>query len=84
MEAAKNVLHEALALNMRVGASDARVFRAAGIPAVVYGPTPFNTGGADEYVLIDELVTVMRVHALAAFNFLGPSKIAVGRRFRRA
>jgi succinyl-diaminopimelate desuccinylase len=75
IEAARSVLHEAPALNMRVGASDARVFRAAGIPTVVYGPTPFNMGGADEYVLIDELVTVMRVHALAAFNYLAPQRL---------
>jgi hypothetical protein len=37
---------------------------------VVYGPTPFSVGGADEYVLIDELETVMKVHAITAFKFL--------------
>ena len=58
------------AINMRVGGSDARVFRREGIPTVVYGPTPFNMGGADENVLIEELGIVSRVHALASFNFL--------------
>ena len=68
--AAQQVLGRAPVANMRVGASDARLFRHAGIPAVVYGPTPFNMGGADEYVLLNELQTVARVHALTAFEFL--------------
>jgi acetylornithine deacetylase/succinyl-diaminopimelate desuccinylase-like protein len=68
--AAQIVLGCVPAMNMRVGASDARLFRRAGIPTVVYGPTPFNLGGADEYVLTEELEQVARVHALAAFNFL--------------
>lgn len=67
---ATEVLKSPPAVNMRVGASDARVFRKAGVPTVVYGPTPYNMGAADEYVLIDELVDVMRVHALTAFDFL--------------
>jgi acetylornithine deacetylase/succinyl-diaminopimelate desuccinylase-like protein len=68
--AAEHVLGRAPAVNMRVGGSDARLFRRAGIPTVVYGPTPFNMGGVDEYVLLDELEVVARVHALAAFDFL--------------
>jgi acetylornithine deacetylase/succinyl-diaminopimelate desuccinylase-like protein len=68
--AAAQVLGRAPAVNMRVGGSDARLFRRAGIPTVVYGPTPFNMGGADEYVLLHELQTVARVHALTAFDFL--------------
>jgi acetylornithine deacetylase/succinyl-diaminopimelate desuccinylase-like protein len=67
---ATEVLGGAPAVNMRVGASDARVFRKAGVPTVVFGPTPYNMGAADEYVLIDELVDVMHVHALTAFDFL--------------
>jgi len=68
--AAQHVLGRAPAVNMRVGGSDARLLRRAGIPTVVYGPTPFNMGGADEYVLVEELVQVARVHALASFDFL--------------
>jgi len=68
--AAEQVLGRAPAVNMRVGGSDARLFRRAGIPTVVYGPTPFNMGGGDEYVLIEELEVVAKVHALAAFAFL--------------
>jgi succinyl-diaminopimelate desuccinylase len=68
--AARDVLGRVPAINMRVGGSDARIFRRMGIPTVVYGPTPFNMGGADENVLVEELETVARVHALAAFDML--------------
>jgi succinyl-diaminopimelate desuccinylase len=68
--AAAEVLGSWPAINMRVGASDARLYREAGCPTVVYGPTPYNMGGADEYVLLDELDAVTRVHALTALDFL--------------
>lgn len=61
----------AVVANMRPGFSDSRFYRAAGIPAVVYGPAPNNMGGADEYVLIDDLNAVFRVHVLAAAQYLG-------------
>jgi hypothetical protein len=44
-----------------------------GIPSVVFGCTPFNMGGPDENILIDELVAVAKVHALAGFDFLNAS-----------
>jgi acetylornithine deacetylase/succinyl-diaminopimelate desuccinylase-like protein len=64
------VLGRKPAVNMRVGGSDARWYRMHGVPTVVYGLTPYNMGGADEYVLLDELHAVAKVHALAAFDFL--------------
>jgi succinyl-diaminopimelate desuccinylase len=60
-------------VNMRVGASDARLFRAAGIPTVVCGLTPNNLGGPDEFVDINELVTVAKIHTLTALKFLAPT-----------
>jgi succinyl-diaminopimelate desuccinylase len=73
VRAATEVRGKEPALNMRVGASDARLYRLFGIPSVVYGPTPFAMGGPDEYVLVDELVAIAKVHALAAFDFLNKS-----------
>ncbi len=64
------VLVDEPVMNMRLGASDARLFRAAGIPTVVCGLTPHNLGGPDEYVEIDELVDVTKIHALSALRFL--------------
>jgi succinyl-diaminopimelate desuccinylase len=60
-----------VAVNMRVGGSDARWFRMACIPTVVYGPTPHGMGGPDEWVDVGELDQVARVHALTAFDLLG-------------
>jgi acetylornithine deacetylase/succinyl-diaminopimelate desuccinylase-like protein len=68
--AAHHVLGRAPVANMRVGGSDSRWFRMAGIPTVVYGPTPFNMGGADEYALVAELLAVAQVHAFSALDFL--------------
>ncbi len=68
--AAEEVLAAPVAVNMRVGGSDARWFRMAGLPTIVYGPTPHNMGGADEWADLAELEAVARVHALAAFDFL--------------
>ena len=69
-DVASEVLGEAPAVNMRVGGSDSRWYRMHGVPTVVLGLTPFNMGGADEYVLVDELVAVARIHTLVAFDFL--------------
>jgi succinyl-diaminopimelate desuccinylase len=58
------------AINMRVGGSDSRWYRMHDVPTVVLGLTPFNMGGPDEYVLVDELLAVAKIHTLAAFDFL--------------
>lgn len=68
--AATKVLGRAPVANMRVGASDARLYRMFGVPSVIFGCTPFNMGAPDEYILVEELVTVAKVHTLAAFDFL--------------
>jgi succinyl-diaminopimelate desuccinylase len=57
-------------VNMRVGGSDTRIFRSHGIPSAVYGCTPHNMGGPNEYVTLEDLQTVFSVHALTAFDFL--------------
>lgn len=62
-----------VAANMRVGFSDARYYRAYGVPSVVYGPTPHNMGGPDEHVTIADLQAVLYVHALSAFDYLSAS-----------
>lgn len=69
-DAGEAVLGSRPVATMRVGASDARLTRAAGIPTVVYGPAPRNMGGADEHVALDDLLAVARVHAMVAERFL--------------
>src|SRR5262249_25681412 len=72
--AATRVLGRVPAANMRVGGSDARLYRMFGVPSVVFGCTPFGMGGPDEYVLADELVAVAQVHALTALDFLSSTR----------
>src|SRR5262249_20907886 len=54
---------------LRLGATDARFFRAAGIPTVVFGPKAYNMGGPHEYVTLDDLQTVARVQAGVVVDF---------------
>ena len=72
MQACETVLDASPVANMRVGASDARLYRAAGIPTVVCGLTPHNLGAPDEFVEIDELLDVTKIHTLSALNYLLP------------
>lgn len=67
---------ETVVANMRPGFSDSRFYRAAGIPSLVYGPAPNNMGGADEYVLLEDLRAVFRVHVLAAADYLGHPELS--------
>lgn len=48
--------------NMRVGASDARLYRAADIPSLVIRCTTNEIGAADEYVEVDELLEAAKIH----------------------
>ena len=61
---------ETAAVNLRPGFSDARFFRQFGVPSIVYGCTPHNMGGPDEYATVDDLLAVFKVHTLSAFDFL--------------
>ena len=69
-EHAADITGKPVVANMRIGFSDARFYRLAGIPSAVYGPTPYNMGAPDEYVLIADLEAVAYVHTLSAFDFL--------------
>ena len=53
-----------------LGGTDTRFWRAKGVPAFVYGCSPAGMGGVDESVSIAEFNHVMRVHALAARDYL--------------
>ncbi|RZL95253.1 MAG: M20 family peptidase [Variovorax sp.] len=70
LSASEHVTGTPAVANMRVGASDARLYRAAGVPTIVLGCTPFGMGAADEYVEVDELVNVAKIHALIALGYL--------------
>jgi succinyl-diaminopimelate desuccinylase len=75
----KHVLANARQLNrrkvlpvVRLGYTDGRFFRRAGIPTVVYGPAVHNMGGPDEYIETADLLEVAAVHAGAVLDLLAP------------
>jgi succinyl-diaminopimelate desuccinylase len=70
-EAALPFLGARPVLNLRVGASDARLFRLFGIPTAVFGPTPHGMGGADECVDLAELFAVADALEAALLRLLG-------------
>ncbi|MGE0719468.1 MAG: M20/M25/M40 family metallo-hydrolase [Alphaproteobacteria bacterium] len=53
-----------------LGGSDGRYWRWRGIPAYLYGPSPRTMGRRDEHVTIDELMHIVRTHALSACDYL--------------
>ena len=57
-------------VNLRAGFSDARFWRHAGVPSVVYGVGAHHMGGVDEHATVEDLRTVFAVHAFAAFDYL--------------
>lgn len=66
----QEVLGQPVVSTMRVGSSDAALYRIKGIPSVVCGLTPYNMGAADEYVEVEELVALSKIYALTAFDYL--------------
>lgn len=68
--ACTDILGQSPIVNMRVGASDARLYRYRDIPSVVCGLTPHGLGAANEYVLVDELKALGQIFVLAAFDYL--------------
>lgn len=56
-----------------LAASDCRFWRARGVPAFVYGTSPRNVSAPNESALVEEFLHVVRVHALAALDYLGRS-----------
>jgi succinyl-diaminopimelate desuccinylase len=60
-------------LYMISGFTDARFFRAKGIPTVVYGCKGENIHSVDEFITIDNLISTTKAYALTAIDFLNKS-----------
>jgi succinyl-diaminopimelate desuccinylase len=56
---------------VRLGMTDGRLFRRAGIPTAVYGPRVTGMGGSDESIEVRDLVDTARVHLGTTLDFLG-------------
>jgi succinyl-diaminopimelate desuccinylase len=55
---------------VRLGATDARLWRRAGIPTFTYGSRHGDVGGVDESVAVDNYINVVKVLTLAAHDYL--------------
>ena len=57
-------------LTITTSATDARYFRPRGVPTLIFGPTPHNMAAPDEYITMDDLVAVAKVHVGTAVDVL--------------
>ena len=53
-----------------LGCTDARLWRYHDVPAIVFGPSPIEMGGVDEYVSVEEFLNVVRTHVCTAYDYL--------------
>lgn len=53
-----------------LGGTEARLWRSRGVPAVTYGPNHHNMASADEYILIEDILDVVKAQTLGAFRYL--------------
>lgn len=53
-----------------LGGSDLKFWRSQGVPSYYYGPTNHGMGTVDEYVEVEELVHVVKVHLLSSYEYL--------------
>jgi succinyl-diaminopimelate desuccinylase len=57
-------------LTITFAATDARYFRPRGVPTVIFGPRPNNMAAPDEFITVDDLVAVAKVHLATALDVL--------------
>jgi len=69
-QAAQDVMGKPAWFDMRIGGSDARLWRRAGMETVVLGLTPYNLGAPDEYLKTEELAPLTNIYLQAAQRFL--------------
>ena len=54
-----------------LGATDTRLWRYNGVPAYIYGASPETMAAADENVLIEDYLHILKTHVVAAARYLG-------------
>jgi succinyl-diaminopimelate desuccinylase len=69
-EATEAVTGIAPGFTLSHAAGDHRLWNWAGVPAVVLGPKANNIASANEYITVEDLLAVTKVHAMAAAAFL--------------
>lgn len=67
---AEEIRNEQTVICFTFGATDARYWRLYDVPAAVYGPNHHNMGSADEFVYVEDIITVGKVHLAASYDYL--------------
>lgn len=57
-----------------LGATDCKFWRYHKVPAYIYGPAPTRMAAADECVSVEEFMTIIKTHALSAWDYLTESE----------
>lgn len=60
-------------IGVSYGSADTRFWQYRGVPVVLFGPTPFNMGRTDEYVLEQDFEKVVLVHLGTVVDYLCPN-----------
>jgi len=68
----EQLLKKPAKLFFRLGSTDGKFFRKAGIPTVTYGPNAQLMGRINEFVHIEELMLSVGVHVGVAYDYLYP------------
>jgi succinyl-diaminopimelate desuccinylase len=66
----KEIVGKAAIPVLRLGMTDARLFRGMSIPTVVYGPTAYHMGGPNEHIMVEDLISTAKVHAGVLVDYL--------------
>ncbi len=75
-EMAENIIRNSRSLGIdpkplvSLGGSDLKFWRERGVPSYYYGPTNRGMGTVDEYVEVEELIHVTKVHLMSALDYL--------------
>ena len=57
-------------LTITFAATDARYFRPRGVPTVIFGPRPNEMAAPDEFITVEDLVAVTKVHLATVLDVL--------------
>jgi acetylornithine deacetylase/succinyl-diaminopimelate desuccinylase-like protein len=68
---ATDVMGATPTFTITTGGTDGRFFRTRDVPTVIYGPRTHAVGGLNQFILVEDLVRVTKVHMATALEFVG-------------
>jgi len=68
------------AFAVSLAGTDCRYWREVGVPCAVYGPTPYNVGSHNEYILKDDFEEIVKTQAAASAKYMSTNYSSVWNR----